>query len=263
LKMGAYCTRGRPQAAYMTATPAFHTLVERIEAFVPGEDSPEVILALIAKTYGMSHAAYLGLDLQHHQTELQYILHATYPKPWIERYISQNYVIKDPTVLNTLNSNLPIDWSKLPRDNEEVRAFLRQTHEFGIGGRGITVPIRGKRGEKGLFTIVGDRTDADWDLYKKLFMPDIVTIGFYVHFMVIQNIAQRKSDDYIKLSPREILCLEWASNGKTFEDIADILGLSKHTVRMYLDAARRKLNCLNITHAVARAIKMELIRAPR
>jgi DNA-binding CsgD family transcriptional regulator len=247
----------------MTTTPSFHALVERIEGFIPGEDSPEVILALITQTYGISHAAYLGLDLPNNPIKTQSIFYATYPKPWIDHYIENNYIRKDPTVAITLRSTLPIDWSKLPPNDKELKRFFREANDFGIGERGITVPIMGMHGEKGLFTVVGDMPHADWDLFTKTFMPDIVTIGLYVHWMFMKNIMLHDKQTYIKLSPREVLCLEWASNGKTFNDIADILDISNHTVRMYLDTARRKLQCLNITHAVARAIKMGLIRVPR
>ena len=93
----------------MTTTPAFHSLIEIIEAFVPGEDSPEETLALIAQTYGMSHAAYLGIDLPYNRTGKHSIFLDTYPKLWIERYLAQNYIERDPTVLNTRNSTLPLD----------------------------------------------------------------------------------------------------------------------------------------------------------
>ncbi|WP_084798278.1 helix-turn-helix transcriptional regulator [Pleomorphomonas koreensis] len=50
-----------------------------------------------------------------------------------------------------------------------------------------------------------------------------------------------------------------SSAGKTVCDSADILGLSDRTVKFYLENVRHKLNCLNTTHAVARAISLGLI----
>ena len=218
---------------------------------------------LITQAYGVSHAACIGLELPNSGIRQQSIFHVTYPKPWIDRYINSNYFDKDPIVATTLKSTLHIDWSMLPMKDNEQKWFFREAREFGIGERCISVPIRGKQMENGLFSIVGDMSDDDWDLYKKQLIPDIITIGFYVHSMVMKTIQLYDDMHIIRLYPRELLCLEWASNGKTFDDIAEILGISSHTVRMYLDAARQKLKCLNITHAVARAIKMELIRAPR
>ena len=61
------------------------------------------------------------------------------------------------------------------------------------------------------------------------------------------------------LSPRELECLTWAARGKTAEDCGLILGRSPETVRIHLKHAIRKLNAANTTHAVAKAILLELI----
>jgi len=56
------------------------------------------------------------------------------------------------------------------------------------------------------------------------------------------------------LSPRERECLKWAACGRTLKEIARILDLSHSSVRVYLDMARRKLDAVNLTQAVAVAI---------
>jgi len=56
------------------------------------------------------------------------------------------------------------------------------------------------------------------------------------------------------LSARELECLAWAAQGKTYSDIAIVTGLSFGTVKTYLDTCRFKLNAVNLTHAVALAI---------
>jgi DNA-binding CsgD family transcriptional regulator len=57
-----------------------------------------------------------------------------------------------------------------------------------------------------------------------------------------------------KLSDREMECLAWAAQGKTYYDIGALTGLSFGSVKTYLDSARLKLNAVNLTHAVALAI---------
>jgi DNA-binding CsgD family transcriptional regulator len=47
--------------------------------------------------------------------------------------------------------------------------------------------------------------------------------------------------------------------GKTSEDIATILGISEGVVRIHLQSAQHKLNCLNRTHSVAKAMAYKLI----
>jgi LuxR family transcriptional activator of conjugal transfer of Ti plasmids len=63
----------------------------------------------------------------------------------------------------------------------------------------------------------------------------------------------------VDLAPREALCLAWAALGKTAIEIADLLGISEHTVRSYLRVAREKLGADNITHAVKLAAEQGLI----
>jgi DNA-binding CsgD family transcriptional regulator len=246
----------------MKATPAFQSLVERIEGFDPREDSPEEILEAIAETYGMSHVAYLGLHLPEEEGQNLPLFHVTYPKIWVEHYLEREYLRKDPVIPAALKSILPTDWADLPRDDKYVKRIFGEAKEFGIGSQGLSFPIRGRQGEKALFTIVGDIPERDWQTYKRSHMPDFNVLGFYIHAMVLKKLSTSPIED-VRLAPREISCLEWAANGKTFEDIGDIIGISAHTVRMYLDTARHKLNCLNITHAVARAIKMEIIPPPK
>jgi DNA-binding CsgD family transcriptional regulator len=61
------------------------------------------------------------------------------------------------------------------------------------------------------------------------------------------------------LSPREIECLQWVALGKTYTDIAMILGVSHATIKTNLDAARFKLNAVNLPQAVAKAVTLGLI----
>lgn len=62
-----------------------------------------------------------------------------------------------------------------------------------------------------------------------------------------------------RLTPREVECLLWTSQGKTCADVAVILDIAEATARFYLNSARTKLNCMTIAHCVAKAISMQLI----
>ena len=63
----------------------------------------------------------------------------------------------------------------------------------------------------------------------------------------------------MRLSHRELECLTWAAQGKTYSDIAAILGLSFASIKSYLDASRYKLHAGNVAHAVAIAVALGLI----
>lgn len=57
------------------------------------------------------------------------------------------------------------------------------------------------------------------------------------------------------LTERELECIIWTSAGKTSVEIANILGLSEHTVNHYLNNATRKCGTVNRTQTVASALR--------
>lgn len=57
-----------------------------------------------------------------------------------------------------------------------------------------------------------------------------------------------------QLSVREREILLWSCRGKTYADIAAIVGLSTGSVKVYLDRARYKLNVVNLPQACAVAV---------
>jgi DNA-binding CsgD family transcriptional regulator len=75
------------------------------------------------------------------------------------------------------------------------------------------------------------------------------------------SVNLKLSSPTVKLSKREEQCLIWAARGKTYQDISDILNISFGSVKSYLDTARHKLNCANLTHAVGVAIATGVIPA--
>lgn len=61
------------------------------------------------------------------------------------------------------------------------------------------------------------------------------------------------------LSPRELECLAWVSQGKSSTDIGAILGLSARTVDSYLEKAASKLGVRTRIEAVAVGVRRGLI----
>ena len=61
------------------------------------------------------------------------------------------------------------------------------------------------------------------------------------------------------LSEREIEVLKWTADGKSAQDIAEILLLSKNTVDFHIKNTVQKLNVPNKTAAVVQAVLLGLI----
>lgn len=61
------------------------------------------------------------------------------------------------------------------------------------------------------------------------------------------------------LTERELEILRWLSQGKSSWDISKILDISERTVKFHVNNACVKLDAVNRTHAVAKAILHDLI----
>jgi LuxR family transcriptional regulator len=63
----------------------------------------------------------------------------------------------------------------------------------------------------------------------------------------------------LKLSDRETEVLRWTADGKSAQEIADILNVTKHTVEFHIKNAVNKLQAVNMTSAVVKALVLGLL----
>jgi DNA-binding NarL/FixJ family response regulator len=112
-------------------------------------------------------------------------------------------------------------------------------------------------------TALGDR---DNELAgRRLGADDYLTkpVDFELLGVVVENRLRRadgrgpQSD--LHLTEREKEVLTWAGRGKTSSEIAIILGVSERTVNFHCDQAMKRLDVINRTQAVAKAIAEGLI----
>ena len=63
----------------------------------------------------------------------------------------------------------------------------------------------------------------------------------------------------VQLSTRETEILRWTADGKSAQEIADILHVTKHTVEFHIKNAIYKLQAVNKTSAVVKALVLGLL----
>ena len=63
------------------------------------------------------------------------------------------------------------------------------------------------------------------------------------------------------LTRRELECLGWCADGKSYWETAVILGISERTVSFHMEAVRSKLQAASNAHAVAVALRAGLFEA--
>ena len=114
-------------------------------------------------------------------------------------------------------------------------------------------PVSDPEGQRGAVSFYGDRPILNEQEMMEL---SLLSIHLFDRLYQIGRSDQRPGEG---LTEREIDCLNWTAAGKTSAEISEILGLSEHTVNHYLNRATRKLDTVNRTQAVAKALRTGII----
>ncbi|SDT95255.1 LuxR family transcriptional regulator [Stappia sp. ES.058] len=236
----------------------FTDVIEKLRV-ASSNDEARGLLNHVVSEYGLKNAVYYA-DRMPELTQREPYLALTYQEDWVRHYKEQDFFSIDPVLRAGAQSLLPVDWDILDRSAPKVRQMFDEARDFAIGHKGLTFPIRGVNGETALLSITSDFTDREWAKTKSIYMRDFQVIANFIHEMIVRT--QKTKKIIPKLSPREHECLKWASEGKTYEDIALLIGIRPGTVKTYMEMSRRKLNALNTTHMVARALSLKLIDPP-
>ena len=80
--------------------------------------------------------------------------------------------------------------------------------------------------------------------------------GYYSSFTRARD--QRAERDF-ELTERELECLFWIAEGKTSDEIAMILGISRNTINNYITSVMRKTATKTRSEAIAYAVRNNLV----
>lgn len=231
------------------------TVASLIEGLAGAEKIPDAadILVEAVRHFGIDHVSYVAMNIPTQITALP--LHAvTYSPEWLKRYVQRNYIDIDPVVRAGLGGFLPVDWSGIDRSDKFVSRFFGEAQECRVGRQGLSFPIRGRCNEFGLFSITSDLGDGDWADLRRTLMPEMLLLAHHFHHYALKTAGVVFPDYAGRLSQREKDCLRWRATGKSDWDIARIMNISERTVKFHLENARGKLDALNTTQAVAKAL---------
>ncbi len=175
---------------------------------------------------------------------------------WEAHYQSHRYYAHDAVIQAMLTSTEPLFWSDLPErrlvtGNE--RRVLDEAGDFGLKN-GFMTPIHNLDRSISAVLLMGEYIDArDSDIRAAAHMLSIYygAIGRRLH----RTIEEEAGDMHaaLALSRRQIECLKWVREGKSSQDIGDILGLSSRTVDFYIASACTRLGVRTRVQAVVNA----------
>ena len=184
------------------------------------------------------------------------VLFSSWPAELIHQFDELN--LAGGVIEYVLHSTIPLqldldEFTKVvpPSISEQTRRLLGS---YGIS-RSVIFPVHNKDGSKAKVTFEGNRDFVDEHDLSTLHLRSINLFSRY------QELVKRKPEEkHVRfLTVRERECLKWIAGGKTSQEVAAIMGLSEHTVTHYLTNAANKLNATNRVHAVAIALRLNLL----
>lgn len=234
---------------------AYFRIVDRLDS-VSDTTDPVELMRSICRLYDLKTTAYFGINTAHPDIRSP-LLFVTYSKEWVSHYRQMRYVDLDPIVKAGFSAVLPIEWNVFDERSRRLRTFFGEAAEFGLGRTGLTFPIRGRLGDRALFTITSDASPHEWNARLHHMKRDFHVLAYHLHQKVLRQGGLDR--EVVRLARREAECLKWTAAGKTNDETATILSIAPKTVRCYLETARTKLGATNSTHAVAKALNQNLI----
>jgi DNA-binding CsgD family transcriptional regulator len=122
---------------------------------------------------------------------------------------------------------------------------------------GVSIPIRDHLHGKAVLTLNSDLRIHEWRRYKRGIIADAIYLSCLIQSDIVANLASAPPGP--RLSTREKEVLKWAAVGKTAWETGQIMTVAASTVNHHLYNACAKLQVTNKTHAVAKAIRAQII----
>jgi LuxR family transcriptional activator of bioluminescence operon len=158
-------------------------------------------------------------------------------------------------------SRLPFFWNNGGFIQPYRKAQQKVFHEAGSYGinNGYSIPIAGRSGECGLFSVVAQQERLLFDaLGTSGHLIYLLGLQLHDHLLALSTRLQQVTDE-CALTARELECLKWAADGLTTEQIADRVMISSATVNYHFTKIVTKLDAANRHHAAIKAVRLGLI----
>ena len=172
-----------------------------------------------------------------------------WPDDWLEFYNKNCGFEHDLLPIEARRRMVSYLWSELRagRQTPEQAAFFNAGWMYGWR-EVVAVPIHGPASLQGLVTMATRKARA----LAPAECAILETMGRTIWERCRSSEGFGTADrDEVKLSPREVECLQWVATGKSDGDIAAILGISSATVHYHIEHAKRRLAVHTRVEAVA------------
>ncbi|XBS69276.1 LuxR family transcriptional regulator [Acerihabitans sp. KWT182] len=193
------------------------------------------------------------------------VIYSNYPTEWINKYINMTLYEYDPVIIIALQRITPFTWSDKipPANNTCYKDIFKFAKKYNISN-GHAFPLHDHDNNLATLSLY---TEGDTELFQHYIAnhkKNIQQLLLSIHERYIiekrhdQNSLRDKLDK--KLTSREIEALRWASIGKTYNEIAIIMGITESTVKFHIGNIIIKLGVVNAKHAIKKASDLHLLQ---
>ncbi|TCV91913.1 helix-turn-helix transcriptional regulator [Biostraticola tofi] len=187
-----------------------------------------------------------------------------YPQTWLEQYLHLGYQRIDPVMLSAYRRISPFYWQgddlSVPQHH-----FFRMSKNYSLDC-GCTFTLHDADNNIATLSISNRGSKSDFYQHIEQEKEKFQMLLINIHEKIMTYSRSISSADlkchaghcHISLSPREKEVLFWASAGKTYGEIATILGIREGTVKFHIRNIIDKMGVSNAKHAISRATEMKL-----
>jgi len=238
--------------------PELTNAIDFIDRVKSLKDADEIsgLLSDFAHHYGYDGYVMTGVPMPGEALDPYLMMKGMNPD-WQAKYLAEDYAADDPVVTYIRQSIEPFEWNQAAagaKRNSRALGIMEEAASYGMPD-GFCVPIYTLQGFQAVVTFGGSKSGMTTEEKGSLHLGSI-----YAHSRMRELLAKDVTDGQIvrqvKLTPRELECLKWTSEGKTSWEIATILGISQHTVDWYIASAQKKVGAVNRPHLVAEGFRL-------
>lgn len=212
----------------------------------------------VSKQLGFDSFVY-ALRVPTNFSNAQVIMLDGYPEGWVKRYFEAAYYESDPVMAWCIREILPIRWSDLVLEpGSAAESMMLDAAEYGLRD-GVTMPIHSPQGDLGILSLSLDAPPERARVITERALPIIQLLAIHLH-QAVRRLGGLPQEGGSSLTVRERECLTWAADGKTSNEIAQLLEISENTVNFHINNAMQKLDVVSRQHAIGKASLQRLIQ---
>jgi len=232
--------------------PVSRAFQDYLDELAASTDSAGLFAAInkIAQFYDLTSFAYI-LAPSEKASGIKLI--SSYPTSWTSHYLANGYELRDPVIAMARAVPDPFDWGLETETGSRWigdQLFMREAADFGIRC-GFTFPIRDRRSQYAALSFASDHWSPNFRSCFERQRQVFHLLAMLFHAKARITLTPMSAVGGVHLSPREVECLMWATQGKSAWEIGKILNLSRRTAAFHLDNAKSKLGVRTIQQAVA------------